>query len=147
MTSTRYTAASVIDAVRLELQNSTHEVGSAFDEGFAKGAEWALANVAGRMKRADDLFRVMCDELTVIKGLRVKLTAAEARVKKALALCSSAEQSADDLDCRRVFLETKIAAWIDMTANCAGVPQKPDSLPQMLLHEFRAALAQEKANG
>ena len=46
------------------------------------------------------------------------------------ALCSSAEQSCDDIDCRRVFLETKIATWIDTAVNCAGVPQEPDSLPE-----------------
>jgi len=38
-------------------------------------------------------------------------------------------------------LHARIEAWIDMTVNCAGVPQNPDSLPQMLLHEFRAAIA------
>jgi hypothetical protein len=77
MTTTQYTAAGVIDAVRLELQNST-SADSAFEDGFAKGAKWALANVEGRMKRADDLFRIMCDELTVIKELRAKLAIAEA---------------------------------------------------------------------
>lgn len=33
----------------------------------------------------------------------------------------------------------------DMTVNCAGVPTNPDSLPQMVLHEVRAAIA--KATG
>ena len=41
-------------------------------------------------------------------------------------------------------LRAKIGTWIDMTANCASVPQNPDSLPQMLLHEFRAALAKDQ---
>jgi hypothetical protein len=43
-------------------------------------------------------------------------------------------------------LRRRIESWIDMTVNCAGVPQDPSSLPQMLLHEFRAAL-KGKANG
>jgi hypothetical protein len=34
----------------------------------------------------------------------------------------------------------KVRAWIDMIENCAGVPQNPDSLPQMLLHEMRKLL-------
>lgn len=42
---------------------------------------------------------------------------------------------------RITLLEDKITTWIDMTVNCAGVPQNPDSLPQMLLHEFRAVLS------
>jgi hypothetical protein len=35
----------------------------------------------------------------------------------------------------------KLRAWDDMITNCAGVPQNPDSLPMMLRHEIRAALA------
>lgn len=37
-------------------------------------------------------------------------------------------------------LRERISSWIDMTVNCSGVPQNPDSLPQMLLHEFRDAI-------
>ena len=37
-------------------------------------------------------------------------------------------------------LEGALHSAIDMTVNCPGVPREPDSLPQMLLHTFRAAL-------
>jgi hypothetical protein len=38
----------------------------------------------------------------------------------------------------------KVRAWIDMIENCAGVPQNPDSLPQMLLHEMRKLTPSER---
>jgi len=36
---------------------------------------------------------------------------------------------------------TKLRAWGDMIHNCADVPQNPDSLPQMLLHDIRGLLS------
>jgi hypothetical protein len=38
----------------------------------------------------------------------------------------------------------RVAEWIDMIENCAGVPQNPDSLPQMLLHEMRKLTPSER---
>jgi len=35
----------------------------------------------------------------------------------------------------------RLRAWEDMIANCAGVQQNPDSLPQMLLLEMRHTLS------
>jgi hypothetical protein len=51
--------------------------------------------------------------------------------------------------CRRAERERdaaldKVRAWIDMIENCAGVPQNPDSLPQMLLHEMRKPTPSER---
>jgi hypothetical protein len=44
-------------------------------------------------------------------------------------------------------MAAKLEQWIDMTVNCAGVPQNPDSLPQMLLYEMRAALSRIRTTG
>ena len=35
----------------------------------------------------------------------------------------------------------QVKGWLEMTVNCAGIPNNPDSLPQMLIAEFRAFLA------
>ncbi len=48
----------------------------------------------------------------------------------------------EDQEAEHIDLRKKIIGWIDMIENCAGVPSNHDSLPQMLLHEMRAAIGE-----
>jgi hypothetical protein len=160
MISTQYTAAGVIDAVRLELENSTTDVCSAFDEGFAKGAEWALANVEDRMKRADDLFRVMCDELTVVKELRAKLAAMKDRNavlrKDGEDLCTLLAKIRDKLaaaeaqkdDQLRLVAEVRAEVCELLSCHIDTPNLGRDALRRLrdFIDQRRAALAQEQAN-
>lgn len=166
--NTQYTAAGVIDAVRLELQNSTSDADSAFEDGFSKGAKWALANVEGRMRReashealmefafpisaADDLFRVMCDELTVMKELRAKLAAAEEERNTCL---TDTHDTIADLRARIKDLKAALkpfAEWAKLNEGAlAGT--EDDMLNQELLDSWiqdteraRAELDKEKPN-
>ncbi len=111
------------------------------------------------LKRLDDTDDDVCRELPIntagscqeaaeaIRALQHRVEAAEANLASTE---SERAHHAMTAGCLRTDLEyanaeiarlrEKITQWIDMTDNCAGVPRNPDSLPMMLLYEFRAAL-------
>lgn len=41
-------------------------------------------------------------------------------------------------------LRERIRGWADMIKNCSGVPNNPDSLVRMLLHEMDAAIGEDR---
>lgn len=72
--------------------------------------------------------------------LRAQLKTVEAEIESNRSKLSASEAAREKAEAELAALRGRVTDWIDMTVNCAGVPQNPDSLPQMLLHEFRAAL-------
>lgn len=67
------------------------------------------------------------------------LTDSTAQKQEAIDLWNTRQQQAVTAQ-----LVAALERWEDMIVNCAGVPQNPDSLPQMLLHEIRAAISAGK---